>query len=329
MKNGRTDYLQWIGRCAASLRESGRYGQSINYRKAGRSFARFLGEKGLGSPSIREITPSLIKDYNRWLDDAGIVRNSVSFYNRQLRAMYNLALKKGLTTKDRRPFDDVYTGVAKTSKRAVSLQEISRICSVPDDRPGIARDLFEFSFSTCGMCFADMAYLRKSDIHGSTLIYSRRKTGAQVRVPLSQRSRSIIAKYSAATKGSPYVFPILGDAKGEAAYRRYLSALTSYNRALKQMSRTADGRIHLTSYVTRHTWATEARNNGAPLSVISSALGHSSERTTQIYLDSMDMSGITVVNRKISRKIRRMMTKSGSIEEPLLSPQRYYISMNY
>lgn len=55
MKKDSSDYLQWVERCVAELRESGRYGQSINYRKAGRSFARFLEENRRGRPSIREI----------------------------------------------------------------------------------------------------------------------------------------------------------------------------------------------------------------------------------------------------------------------------------
>ena len=321
MKKDSSDYLQWVERCVAELRESGRYGQSINYRKAGRSFARFLEENRRGRPSIREITSVLIGRYNLWLSETGMVNNSISFYNRQLRAMYNLAVKKGLT-KDRRPFADVYTGVAKTSKRAVSLKEITRICSVLDSGTAIARDMFEFSFSTCGMTFADMAYLRKSDIRGRTLIYSRRKTGAQVQVPLSERSRRIIRKYSAATRESPYVFPIIGEEKGEGAYRKYLSALTSYNRALKEMASKANTRTHLTSYVARHTWATAARDTGAPISVISSALGHSSERTTLIYLDGVDSSKIAIVNRKISREMLLLMTKNGSFEEPFFMTQR-------
>ena len=96
MKKDSSDYLQWVERCVAELRESGRYGQSINYRKAGRSFARFLEENRRGRPSIREITPVLIGRYNLWLSETGMVNNSISFYNRQLRAMYNLAVKKVL-----------------------------------------------------------------------------------------------------------------------------------------------------------------------------------------------------------------------------------------
>lgn len=321
MKTETSDYLRWIERCAAALKESGRYGQSINYRKAGRSFARFIDERALRHPSLREISPSLIKGYNIWLESTGIARNSISFYNRQLRAMYNIAVRAG-RIRDCRPFDSVYTGVAKTCKRAISLKDISHICLVSDTVNETARDMFEFSFCACGMSFADMAYLRKSDIRDGTLTYSRRKTRAQVMVPLGKNAVRIIKKYSSLTPDSPYVFPIIGRATGEKAYRRYLSALTSYNRALKEIARKARTHISLTSYVARHSWASAARNTGAPISVISSALGHSTEKTTQIYLDSMDLSKIASVNRKISRGMLPYMTKNGSIEEPFFVLQR-------
>lgn len=304
MKNVTTDYLQWVEKCAAALDSAGRYGQAINYRKAGRSFARFLDAEGKVRPSLREISPSLTREYNSWLEGTGMVSNSVSFYNRQLRAIYNKAVRKGLV-KDRRPFSDVYTGVAKTSKRAIPLKDISRICSVVDGATSLARDMFEFSFATCGMTFADMAYLKRSDIRSGTLIYCRRKTRAQVVIPLTAKARRILKKYSPLSAGSPYVFPILGTLTGEKAYRRYLSALAEYNRALKSIGEKAASRVVLTSYVTRHSWASAARNAGAPIAVISSALGHSNERTTQIYLGSMDVSRIALVNRKISVEMSR------------------------
>lgn len=302
MKTAKLDFLQWMERCAADLNSIGRYGQAINYRKAVRSFSRFLDSEGALRPPVGDITSTLIRRYNRWLERTGVSSNSISFYNRQLRAVYNKAVKKGLV-KDVRPFCEAYTGVGKTEKRAVSLGEISRICSVVDGETSMARDLFEFSFSTCGMSFADIAYLRKSDITGGVLRYRRRKTGAQVCVPLTEKAERILRKYGPETRDSLYAFPILGGAEGEEAYRRYLSALTSYNRALKRIAHTAGTGGRLTSYVARHSWATAARNSGASVTVISTALGHSSERTTQIYLDSMDTAVIGGVNMKIMRKM--------------------------
>lgn len=55
----------------------------------------------------------------------------------------------------------------------------------------------------------------------------------------------------------------------------------------------------LTMYVARHSWASVAKNNNVPLSVISESMGHDSESTTQIYLASLDTSIVDNANRMI------------------------------
>ena len=55
----------------------------------------------------------------------------------------------------------------------------------------------------------------------------------------------------------------------------------------------------LTLYVARHSWATAARDNHISISVISEALGHHSETTTQIYLNSIKSSEVDDANAKI------------------------------
>ena len=55
----------------------------------------------------------------------------------------------------------------------------------------------------------------------------------------------------------------------------------------------------LTLYVARHSWATAARDNHVSISVISEALGHHSEITTQIYLRSIKSSEVDDANAKI------------------------------
>lgn len=304
MKRETSDFLQWIDRCAAALNESGRYGQSINYVKARRSFAKFIKECSVRRHALRDISPSMINSYNVWLESNGMVRNSVSFYNRQLRSAYNMAVKAG-KARDHHPFDNVYTGVDKTRKRAVSFKDMCCICMVSDEETELTRDMFEFSFCTCGMSFADMAYLRKSDICDGVISYSRKKTHTKVIIPVEKSAEIIIKKYSSMNTDSPYLFPILGKLRGREAYIRYRSALSAYNRSLKSVAKKAGTKVQLTGYVARHTWASAAHNTGAPVSVISSALGHSSEKTTRIYLENMDLSRIGAVNMRISKEMRR------------------------
>ena len=61
--------------------------------------------------------------------------------------------------------------------------------------------------------------------------------------------------------------------------------------------------VTLTTYVSRHAWATIAKSKNVPVNVISDALGHDSITTTQIYLASIDTSVIDKVNELIIKDL--------------------------
>lgn len=82
---------------------------------------------------------------------------------RNLRAVYNRAVEKGLTAQQY-PFRHVYTGVDKTVKRAIPIKAIKALKDLDlatNSALDFARDMFMFSFYTRGMSFVDMAYLRR------------------------------------------------------------------------------------------------------------------------------------------------------------------------
>lgn len=116
--------------------------------------------------------------YNNYLRGRGVVRNTISFYNRVLRAIYNKALDE-YGFPDLRPFSGVYTGVDRTQSRAVPAESISRLARADlgeDASSSLTRDIFVFSYCMRGMPFVDVAYLRKSQISGGYLTYSSRFT---------------------------------------------------------------------------------------------------------------------------------------------------------
>lgn len=97
-------------------------------------------------------------DYELWLKRKSISRNSISFYMRTLRSIYNKAVDASLI-KQCNPFDKVYTGIDRTPKRAVCEDVILRLMklNLAHSKPLFyARDLFIFSFYTRGMAFVDM-----------------------------------------------------------------------------------------------------------------------------------------------------------------------------
>lgn len=55
----------------------------------------------------------------------------------------------------------------------------------------------------------------------------------------------------------------------------------------------------LTTYVARHTYATVMKKGGHSTSMISEALGHDSEHTTQIYLDSFENGALDEASKTL------------------------------
>ena len=90
---------------------------------------------------------------------------------------------------------------------------------------------------------------------------------------------------------------------GKDDRKQYESALHNVNKSLRIIGKIAGLPIKLTTYVSRHSWATIAKAKNIPVSVISDALGHDSIATTQIYLDSIDMSVINWANRLITKDL--------------------------
>ena len=83
------------------------------------------------------------------------------------------------------------------------------------------------------------------------------------------------------------------------ARQQYLNALYRINRQLRIIGEEVGLNQPLTMYCARHSWASIAREEGIPLSVISEGMGHDSEKTTQIYLASIKTEVIDKANRKI------------------------------
>lgn len=295
-RKGCASVLSFMDARIAQLTAAGKLGTARNYIRARDSLARYLG--GNDIPFI-SLTADFVSEYSLYLEKRGIVRNSVSFYMRILRAVYNSAVRS-LLVEQTFPFADVYTGVDRTMKKAVHEKVMSRLFRLDlhsSASLAFARDLFIFSYCARGMAFVDMAYLRKTDIRGGCIRYVRRKTGQQLCVRIEPDMSRIIRRYS--RHSSVYVFPILKSEEQEKAFVQYQVALNYYNRQLKRLAGMLRLGHGLSSYVARHSWATAARNHNIPLSVISAGMGHVSEKTTMIYLAMMENSVIDSANQRI------------------------------
>lgn len=294
----RLTVFTYIEKQIARLRANGKLGTARNYRRTLNSFAGFL--QGADIP-FSLLDEQLIGRYNDWLLQRRIVRNTVSFYMRVLRAVFNKAVREGVVPQSY-PFRHVYTGVDRTRKRAVGEETVIRLRRLNLEHSpslALARDIFIFSYCARGMAFVDIAFLRKQDIAGGTIRYVRRKTGQRLTIRIEPCMSDIIGRYSQVTRTSDYVFPLLNAEDPVRMFSQYQTALGYYNRRLKRLAELLELETPLSSYTSRHTWATTARNHNVPLSIISAGMGHASEKTTQIYLASLESSVIDQANRSI------------------------------
>ena len=251
---------------------------------------------------LDRVDSGLMVEYESYLKADGVCPNSSSFYMRGLRAIYNRAVDKELTVQ-RNPFKHVYTGIDKTVKRPIPLETVRLIRDLDltlEPALDLARDLFMFSFYTRGMSFIDMAYLKKSDLKNGILSYRRQKTGQQLFIKWEKPMQEIINKYD--TTETPYLLPVIKDMERDRR-RQYKSAVHRINYLLKRLGKQVGLTIPLTTYVARHGWASIARSKNIPVSIISEAMGHDSEKTTLIYLASMDTSAVDNANSIILKSL--------------------------
>lgn len=280
------------------MKMKNKLGTAMNYKRTENSFRSFLNDTDI---PFEAITEDLIYKYELWLNKRDLTRNSISFYMRILRAVYNKAINENIIPESN-PFRHVYTGIDQTRKRAIGLETIIKLKKLKlDDQPSLtfARDLFLFSFYTRGMAFIDIAYLKKTHIRNNAIQYTRHKTGQFLCIRLEKCIIAILNRYINKSSGSPYLFPIITSMDENIAYKQYKSALGYYNKLLRKLSVILNITCPLSSYTARHTWATIARNKNIPLSVISAGMGHTSQITTQIYLASLENSDIDEANRLI------------------------------
>ena len=260
---------------------------------------RFLKEQDV---PLDEMDSDLMVAYETYLKSAGVCSNSISFYMRNLRAIYNRAVDKELTVQ-RYPFKHVYTGIDKTLKRAVPLEVIRQIRDLDltlQPTLDYARDIFMFSFYTRGMSFIDMAFLKKKDLQNGILSYRRHKTNQQLFIKWEKPMQRLIDKYD--TTKTPYLLPIIkNNEKEERA--QYKSVAHTINRNLKKIGKQLGLTIPLTTYVARHGWASIAKSKNIPIATISEAMGHDSENTTRIYLASLDTSVVDKANSLILKSL--------------------------
>ncbi|WP_237072350.1 tyrosine-type recombinase/integrase [Prevotella herbatica] len=210
-----------------------------------------------------------------------------------LRAIYNKAVMAGLARFVFNLFHDVFTGIDRNHKKALDESNLKEILTGEVKSLALKRVqlMAAAMYRLCGMPFVDLQHLSLNSVVDGVLKYNRQKTGNSVNIPINRDSCNLIKHLHLSNI----------DLSTESGYRHYQSLLRNFNAGLKRLADTLGVTVHISSYTFRHSWATNALRHHVPVEVISSALGHSDIRTTQIYLKGFDAAEIGKANSKVCK----------------------------
>lgn len=269
------------------LIQANRIGTARNYKGIISVLKTFHGSKELYFSNINYQFLTRFETHHR---SKGNKTNGLSVYMRAIRAIYNKAIKAGLVEKEQYPFANYQIKSVPTEKRALECDFIKKIIELDlslADKCFNARNYFLASYMMYGMNFTDMAYLRKKDIMNGRIVYRRRKTSKIYDIKITDSLNSILLHYMSQNPESEYIFPIVKRDTPFTQEKDIQWARKRYNKALKKLAKICGIEKNLTSYVSRHSFATQAMLQQIPLNAISTMLGHSSLKTTEIYLKSL------------------------------------------
>lgn len=272
-----------------NLTSSGRKSYALSIKQLYNSLIEFNGHLDI---PFAEMDIVWLRRYEAFLRRKGLAENTIGIRFRTLRSIYNVAIEEDAVSAELYPFKKLKVSKLhqETAKRALSKEDIERVLSYKSTNRYVRFpiDIFAFTYYCGGINFVDIAHLTKANIVDGRLIYKRQKTKKLIKIPLQPQAVALIEKYS--NDKSPYLFPILSDfhkADVQQANRIH-KVISKVNERLKQIGESLNLPIPLTTYVARHSQATVMKRAGVSTAVIREIMGHSSERVTQIYLDSFD-----------------------------------------
>ncbi|WP_020595918.1 site-specific integrase [Spirosoma panaciterrae] len=310
--------LTYFDEVISQFDKTGNVGNRRVYRDVQNSLRRFLGEGE--DVSFESVTVKFCNEWEIKMRSEGVTEVTLSLRFRTLRAILNKAIANGYSKPTSYPFArnsaeknkfQIGKFDTKTTKRAVSKADIRKIEAYQppqtegkyatlrntQERLQLAKDLFLFSYYCGGINFVDMAALKWSNIgtdmdNKPRLTYTRQKTGGKFSIRLMPQTLAILERYKPQeVYSSGYVFPILNSALHTTPtqkHNRCSKIMGQVNLDLKTIGIATGIETSLTTYVARHSFATALKRSGVATAVISEAMGHSDERTTQIYLSEFE-----------------------------------------
>ncbi len=282
------------------MMEVKRTGNAVVYQTAVNRLIAFSGE----DITFEKMDYKLLEDFRHQLQVQGLKTNSISNYFRSIRAIYNQAIKQKILERRFYPFHEITIKYERTTKRAITKEQIHQLNQVSLEEDSTAKrslDYFLLSFYLRGISFTDLAYLKPSNIIDGRLHYRRRKTHKNYSVKLFKPALEIIEKQI--QDDSVFLLQILpyniteDSIQAKKIIHQWIKTTNKY---LKRLSKIIDCPIPITTYTSRHAFATIGKRLGYSNELIAEALGHEyGNKVTNIYLDSFDKDVVDAMHYRV------------------------------
>lgn len=283
------------------MKKSQRYGNARSYYGVLGILKNYNKQKDL---RFDELNYDFLKKFEvSHLSKDGNSLNGFAAYMRTIRAIYNKGIKAGLIEKEAYPFADYKIRTEPTEKRAITIEHIKSILALKLPKKHElfhVRNYFLASYMMYGISFIDMSFLKLENIVDGRIKFQRKKTSKLYDIKITEQLQEILSFYIKKKKKDDFIFPILKRNTLELQYKDVDWARKRYNKGLKKIAELCKIDQRLTSYVSRHSFATQAMFQDVPLQAISAMLGHSRLTTTQIYLKSLPSNVLDEYNEKLS-----------------------------
>lgn len=286
-KSSSHSFFEYAYKLMEELKISQRIGNARSYKNVIGVLMTYCKGKDL---KFEQLNLAFLNTFSNKHFEKGNTHGGLAVYMRTIRAIYNKAIKDGLVDESLYPFKNYTIITKKTAKRAINVVAIQSVIDMNLDSTHIlfhARNYFLASYYMRGIPFVDMALLKLENIVNGRIQFFRQKTDKPYNIKITNELNVILEYYLKDKTKQDYIFPIVKYSDPIQQYNGIENARKRYNKKLKEIAKICNIEENLTSYVSRHSFATQAKNLGIPITAISEMLGHENIKTTQIYLDSL------------------------------------------
>lgn len=217
---------------------------------------------------LTDVDYQYVISYDRWLRQRDVAKNTRISRLRMLRALMNEALRLDLVTQE--PFKRYRIEQMEAHKGFLTMKQLQSLEDMHlDGKTERVRDLFLIGCYT-GLRFSDVRTLRREHFEGDWIHKKTIKTGMEVWIPYRQvfmgRMQNILDKY------------------GDIGHlTRQTPPNSETNRLLRPLLDKVGASRDITFHSSRHTFATLLSQLGVPEVTIQRMLGHTTQKTTEIY----------------------------------------------